>query len=549
MYYNYKVKVRDFCHILVSNVLLFCLILYLSLFGHSMNAQTFEDVFILESSITSITTTHALRDGDNTYLYGQFFGEVEIGEFDLDHVGSADLFLIKLVNGQPEWVFYGGSNGSDKAIDIQIDDNGDIVIGGEFWLEAQFGDLTLMTEGSTKSLFIIKLDADGNVLSDHTINGTETKNMNGIELIGNDIYVSGSFSGSLFLSATTAIANANRDIYILRLDNGTKDGWIQHYGLEGNNDSVDFSWDEVNEQFIVSGEYVGSIAVGGDTIAINTFDQDMFVAAFNIDGEGLWLQKAGGQFEDCNEAHCLDEEGNIYLTGSYRGIINLSDGSQINTGGVSNVDAYIIKYSPEGQPLWARGLGDLSNTEIGTNIAIANDQLYWTAYHDGAFSIDGNDFPDSESTFNGLVAVFDAEGVLRRAVPLTGTNAVIPRGVIPEGQSTYLFGDFQGEVALDQIYNSSAFASFHVSVKDLILSSSTLVQQNIKVYPNPVLQFLNIELEERAEHVELFDVQGFMIYQSREKKLSHIIDFSRLGSGIYFWRTASGAHGKVIHSR
>ncbi len=540
------VKVRDFCHILDSKLMMFCIIVYLTVLSLPLDAQIFDDVYILESQGVSISTSHALRDGDVTYLYGQFFGSLDIGDFELEHVGSADLFLMRLVDGQPEWVFYGGSNGSDKAVDIELDDDGNIVIGGEFWLEAQFGDLTLVTEGSTKSLFVIKLDSDGNILSHQSINGSGAKNMNGLALIGDDVYVNGSFSDTLFLTATSAVANADQDIYVLKLDKADDDGWIQHYGVDGKSISVDFSWDAVNDQFIVSGEYLGQLAVAMDTIDINTFDQDMFVAAFDINGEGLWLQKAGGQFEDFNEAHCLDDEGNIYLTGFFRGIIGFSDGSQINTGGIGNLDGYIIKYSPDGEKIWARNLGDLSNTEAGTNISFENGRLYWTAYHEGAFNIDGIDFFNNESSINGLVAVFNTDGILEQGIPLPGNMTVIPMGIIPEEQNIFVFGDFQGKIELDQTYTSSAFSSFHVNIIDLISSSSDIISQNIKVYPNPVSHTLQIELDQQADHLAIFNQQGISMYQSPEDRLSHSIDFSRFESGIYFWRTASGARGKVI---
>ncbi len=549
MYIKCKVKVRDFWNILDLKAKLFCLIVYLTVLGTSLHAQVYEDVYILESEGVSISTTHVLRDGDVTYLYGQYFGEANIGAFSLAHNGSADVFLMKLVGNQPEWIFSGGSNGSDNSIDIEIDGTGDIVIGGEFWLEAQFGDVTLVTEGSTKSLFIIKLDADGNVLMNQTIDGTGTKNMNGIELIDDDVYVNGSFSDSLFLSSSTAVAQADQDIYLLKMDKENEAGWIQHYGLEGNTNSRDFSWDELNQQFIVSGEFFGRIAVANDTIAINTFDIDMFVAAFDINGAGLWIQKAGGQFEDFNEAHCLDEEGNIYLTGSYRGIIDFSDGSQINTGGVTNMDAYLIKFSPEGNKVWARTLGGMNTSEFGTSISYENERLFWTAYHDGAINIDGIAFLDTESTFNGIVGVYNVEGALKRAFSIVGNTSVIPRGAIPEGRTTYVFGDFLGEVNLDQIYEASAFASFHANVLDLILSNTNLVRQDIKTYPNPVSQFLQIALPEKAEHVEIINMQGSILYRSSEKGLSHTIDFTRFGPGIYFWRTESGAVGKVIYAK
>ena len=150
----------------------------------------------------------------------------------------------------------------------------------------------------------------------------------------------------------------------MKLDRQGFEPWIQKFGLEGIHTTADLSWDPLNEQFIISGNFIGFTAVAGDTIQTNTFDEDLFVIATSILGEGLWIQKAGGQREDINLDLCLDPDGNIFLTGWYRGIINFSDGSQINTGGIMNSDAYLIKYSPSGQLLWARTVGDLSLIHI-----------------------------------------------------------------------------------------------------------------------------------------------------------------------------------------
>jgi hypothetical protein len=190
----------------------------------------------------------------------------------------------------------------------------------------------------------------------------------------------------------------------------------------------------------------------------------------------------------------------------------------------------------------------MNTSEFGTSISYEDERLFWTAYHDGAINIDGIEFPDSESTFNGILGVYNVEGVLERGFSLMGNVSVIPRGAIPEGQTTFVYGDFQGELDLDQIYEASAFASFHASVLDLILSDSNLIPQSIKVFPNPVRQLLHIDLEEKAEHVEIFNLQGVILYQSSERSLSHSIDFTGFGSSIYFWRTESGAIGKVIYN-
>jgi len=544
---QYKVKVRDFYKLAILKAKLFCILVYLTVFHSTLSAQIFEDVQILDMPGVSISIKKVLKNNNATFVYGQYNAPLQIGAFDLDHVGSVDLFLIKMVAGEAEWVFFGGSNGSDSAVDIHLDNNEDIIIGGEFWLEAQFGDITLVTEGTTKALFVLKLNQNGEVIAEHTINGTGAKNMRGISLIEEDIYVSGSFSDTLFLPSTVAVALSDQDIFLLKLDQVAGEGWIQNYGVEGDSDTSDFSWDEVNQQFVVTGEYLGRIAVADDTIQTNTFDQDVFVAAFSILGEGLWLEKAGGQFEDFNLAHSLDDEGNIYLTGFYRGIIGFSDGSEINTGGQFNSDAYLIKYNSTGEKVWARTLGSMQGRETGTNLAYADERIFLTGFYDFAFTIDDLSLPESEYLFNGLVAVFDTEGNLDRGIPLICDNTVVPNGVIPDEECTFVYGDFVGTLVLDQPYNVENFSAFQVCIRDLILSSTNIMEeQSIQVYPNPVAELLNINLERDAQRVTLFDVRGVLMYQSNEKRLAHTIDCSRLVSGIYFWRTESGAAGKII---
>ena len=544
--HQYKVKVRDFYQLEDLRAKLFCILVYLSVFCPVLQAQVFEDVQIIKMPGVSISAKKIIQSQEATYLYGTFNGAMQIGEFELSHVGSVDLFLVKLVNGTPEWVFFGGSNGSDKAVDIHIDDNQDIVIGGEFWLEAVFGDITLQTEGTTKSLFVLKLNQDGEVISQHTINGTGAKNMNGIVLLEDDIYVNGSFSDTLFLPTVNAVATSDQDIYLLKMDVNAEEGWIQNYGVEGDSDSVDFSWDEVNQQFVVSGEFLGTLAVAEDTIQINTFDLDAFVAAFTIDGDGKWLVKVGGQFEDFNLAHTLDEDGNIYLTGFYRGIIGFADGSRIDTGGIGNSDAYLIKYSSNGVKIWARTLGGTLGRETGTSLTIAESSIFWTGFYDNSFSIDDLNLPDSEGTFNGIVAIFDLDGQLIRGVPLVSNNTVIPNGIIPNGTQSFVNGDFIGNLQLDEVNNAENFAAFQVNIRDLILSSTSIQEQNIVVYPNPASQSFRIDLEREAQMIELFDVKGLLLYRSEEKRLSHTVDISRLASGLYFWRTESGAVGRVV---
>lgn len=63
------------------------------------------------------------------------------------------------------------------------------------------------------------------------------------------------------------------------------------------------------------------------------------------------------------------------------------------------------------------------------------------------------------------------------------------------------------------------------------LSNESFVVQNNKVFPNPVKDFLTIDVQEPIEKVSILDVSGKIIAQPNT--ISNTVDVSNLQSGIY----------------
>jgi len=287
----------------------------------SGHAQFFTDSYIVDGADSNVSIQDVLIDGDTTYIYGTYTSAMNIEDISLSHVGEADIFLLKRVNEEIEWAFFGGSAGNDFVANIALDNSNKVYIGGSFTNEAQFGDITLNSSGSSRAIFTIGLSSGGEILEHHIVNGTGSKNLIGVASLDNQIYLAGSFGGTLFIDDIDAVSTSEQDIFLMKLPVTNNPAWIRNYGIEGKTDAVDFSWSEAGAQFIISGHFDDKLSVGEDSIQTNTFDEDLFLAAFFTDGTGKWLRKLGAQFDDFNEAHTSDEEGNIYLTGEYRGII------------------------------------------------------------------------------------------------------------------------------------------------------------------------------------------------------------------------------------
>jgi len=526
---------------------LICSIVYLFIYVGLAHTQQYQDAYIVGNPGVNTSVQKVLKHEGATYLYGTYDDVLTVDGFSIEHNGLLDIFLIKLVDGAAEWVFFGGSAASDLAVDMEINANGELVIGGSFWLEANFGEVKLNSGGSSKALFVMTLNTDGRVLRQQVIDGSATKKMAGLVLIENEVFVSGSFGGRIFSGSIEATANADIDVFVLKLNTSVGIEWIQNYGIEGKHELMDFSWDNFNEQFIVSGHFMKKIAVALDTIQTNSFDEDVFIAALNLDGSGKWLRKAGGQFEDFNSAHTIDDDGNVYITGDYRGIINLDDGSQINTGGIMNTDTYLIKFDATGNNIWARTLGSTDGIEIGTDLVFYDGLLHMVGYYDRSFSIDNTSFIAALGTYNGMLAIFDLDGKLQNGTSVIGSILTVPNGLLPEADGINIFGDFSGEIQLDRSYDSNGdFYGFQVLLNDFLSSSSVVIAPTTTVCPNPTDGIFSIHFKERVNQVFFYNAKGALVHMSSEKGLSHRIDLSYLPVGIYFWRSESGEIGKVI---
>ncbi len=81
-----------------------------------------------------------------------------------------------------------------------------------------------------------------------------------------------------------------------------------------------------------------------------------------------------------------------------------------------------------------------------------------------------------------------------------------------------------------QQLNATRASGFSIRVvKDVPLSINQFNKSDIKIYPNPVQNQLNIESQEIINGIEIFDLLGKKIFESKSKT----IDVSGLQSGIY----------------
>lgn len=216
---------------------------------------------------------------NNIYASGEMIGNIDLGGGALTQIGGRDIFLGKYDNlGNHIWSMNFGVVGDEYTRDIAVNSSGETVIAGHTKGDFNIGGAGHTNQGGT-DLFLAKVDA----------------------------------SGSL--------------------------SWARAFGTINNENSYDVIFDE-DENIIMLASFSGTINVGGNDLT-SYGGVDILIAKFDSSGNHIFSKNFGGTLDDSAEAMVLGSDGNIFISGSFNGQINLSESISLTSNGSS--DGHIIK--------------------------------------------------------------------------------------------------------------------------------------------------------------------------------------------------------------
>lgn len=342
----------------------------------------------------------ALDAGGSPYITGSFSGTMILGSNTLVSNGQTDLY-VAIMNNEGSWVAasQGGGPNSDGGTAIDVDYSGQVYVAGYFWDYAYFGGGLVDGENDT-TMLVASREPDGDwgwVQAVNTVQTGPEWNADRIaDLIFNNgyIYVTGHFSGNASFGST----------------------------------------------MLVSG---GSV-------------EDAFVARLSPGGDWLWARQAGGADNDFGNAMASDDQGNCYLTGTFRGAADF--GSSHLTSAMSNDDAFVAKLSPMGDWYWAQHAYGGNAWDQSYGIAVdALDNCYITGKFDGTVAFGNTSFTDAGETDIFIARLGSAVGVTDESNPPLADNwdlSVWPNPSSGEVKLTVQSGKATGQgIASLAVYN------------------------------------------------------------------------------------------------
>lgn len=244
-------------------------------------------------------------------------------------------------------------------------------------------------------------------------------------------YVTGTFAGTTATFGTTTLTNAdpngfNGDIFIAKYSSSGDVIWAKSAGGTGNDAGNGIAMDSDGNIYI-TGEIKGQADFSGTTLSpTNNNTEEIFIAKYNSGGDLQWAERAGGGNRDFGNDIAVDQNGDVYVTGTIKNNAEFG-GTPYGTISGNNGDAYVAKYSTNGNFLWLEQVGGINpggQNSLQSSNAIAYDPstntFTITGWYHGLVTwgstggiIDSSSAYPSSGDYSIFVANYDSSGVIQ----------------------------------------------------------------------------------------------------------------------------------------
>jgi hypothetical protein len=482
--------------------------------------------------------------------------------------GFNQSFIAKYdVAGNEEWIipFTGPSVGFEEGyINVGgiIDTNQNaLLVCGYFYNYISMGDTVLYGNGQT--IFILKMDPDGNVIWARTGDGPGQDFVFGIayDEHGN-IYISGSNENEATFSGTTIPQGG----FLAKYDGEGNLVWIENkfryfnispfYPSFPFTEAPPFNLYYSKNKLLVNGNICNdTIIIDTITIIKNSGYVSSYLASFDTGGNIEWIRQAGGPEGACGSQFTADTSGNIFITGVFTktGIF----GNDTLTNTVAKTDCFLAKYNRNGELTWAQNLNS-NHASQGSGVSSNGDgEVYLAGFFSGTACF-GTDTIISGSWHDMFLSSYSSKGICKGVRQYSfGTFYHI---TIDRTGNIFLAGSFQNtlNIGLNAFTSYGSDDIFVAKCSEItgIGGHNPLPSNQLLIYANPNEGKCSIILPEDFRHeqhlmLSIYNNQGKLIQQNPALIIGDKIslNISAEAKGIYTAILTDGKKnytGKII---
>jgi hypothetical protein len=324
----------------------------------------------------SVTGLALLPDGSVVAAL-QFEKTIDVGTGPITSLGSQDALIVRVKpDGSPSWSARIGGPLLDSVGGITVDKNGDVFTTGGFRDKVNFGVATLTAPAMGQSAFLAKHDGDtGGVLwvedfpsPTRAIGSAVVTNLNG------DPIMIGGFSDSVDTDVGLPLMGPENSLFI-----------VQRGGVTGS----EFASDEQRgtaELFatgaavdalghvVFVGTFQGEFSVRGNQSFVSAGLNDIFVSGYRTADSSEFTRTYGSTGLDFAWSVDCMPPTDLVIGGGFEGSVTFGGATLSGVGS----DAYVVRTSRGGQPIWARSFGG-TQSDATTGVSVGTGRIFATS--------------------------------------------------------------------------------------------------------------------------------------------------------------------------
>ena len=366
------------------------------------------------------------------------------------------------------WTSAIGAEAFDQARGIAVDDDGAIYIVGSFEQIVDFDPSKRKDKLKAKGrdghpdIYLTSYSGEGLYRWTARIGGSAAEYGDAVTVTpAGDVVLTGAFYEKVDFNPTKRKdkhkSHGGADAFVTLLHPDGSYGWTRTFGGE----QSDVGWG-------TAADNEGNIIVAGDFMATVDFNpgrgvdnrtsnggEDVFVTKLGPKGSYQWTRTFGGSLRDTAWGVATDADGNVIVTGEYRGTVDFdpTEGVDMHTSN-GEEDIFVTKLGPDGSYHWTHTFGGTDINDKGFDVvADRMGNVYVTGAFVGRVDFDergGGDVRVAEGFSDVFITKRRADGSYAWTRTFGGEAVEAGVGIVSDGsQSLVVTGNYSGTVDFD----------------------------------------------------------------------------------------------------
>jgi gliding motility-associated-like protein len=396
--------------------------------------------------------------------------------------GASDFWLFKIddISGSILWQKTIGGNSTDYLIKAKETIDGGFILGG-YSSSGISGEKSENSRGYD-DYWVVKLDANRNVVWDKTYGGTGVDRLTSIIQTDDGGYLMGGTSDSNISGEKSENSRGDIDMWVIKINSSGTIMWQKTFGGSAA-DLVESMLQTPNGDFILAGSSHSNIS--GDKTENSRGSGDYWVLKINSSGSIIWQKTIGGDNGDYAKSIVKTADGHYMIGGT--SFSNISGDKNQNTISYSD-DVWLIKLNDNGEQLWQKNIG-ANNTDTFSQIRTTSDNGYILGIMSYS-GISGAKTEPSKGDRDYWIVKLDSNGNFEWDKTVGGSSLDQPQSIVESKDGGYVtVGWSRSDISGDKTENKSGLQDFWV------VKIKTCTQNPTASSNSPVCEAETLELK------------------------------------------------------